>query len=132
MTPVALAGIAPAPSGAIAPGTVPTGGGALAVLGTIVVTALFYAATLHLAAVFFLGDVPLRKALAVGAAVAVASLVAGRWGPAVSLPATLAADAAAVLLVYDRGARAAAALVALHFAFATILGVALVNLLGVL
>ncbi len=35
-----------------------TGGGILAVLVTVLVTWLFYAVTLHLAATFFIGDVP--------------------------------------------------------------------------
>ena len=117
----------------VAPAQVaPTGGGPIAVLATFLVATLFYAATMHLAAVFFLGDTAKRAAVAVGVAVAAASLLLQRWGAVVVLPMSLGVDAAAIWLVYDRSVGETAALTVLHFAFAVLLGLALANLVQLL
>jgi hypothetical protein len=112
--------------------TAPTGGGAIAVTATFLVAALFYATTLHLAAVFFLGDAAKRAAVAVGLTVAAVSLLLQRWGAVVVLPMSVGVDAAAIWLVYDRSLRETAVLTVLHFAFAVFLGLALRNLIQLL
>ena len=122
-----------------------TGGGPLALLVTFLVTALFYAVTLHLAATFFIGDVPSQRATyaaPVPAAVSILLQQYGRGGApvdvapsllvGVALLVTLAADLLAVSLAYRLKLRSAAPVVLLHFAFAAVLGIALGNLLGVL
>jgi len=106
------------------------GGGALAVAVTFLVAALFYAATLHLAATFFIGDVPTQPAAAVGLGLAVVALLLQRWGPLVTAGASLAGDVLAVHLAYELDWGPAVALALLHFAFATVLGLALNNIFG--
>ncbi|MFB6308509.1 MAG: hypothetical protein ABEH35_04190 [Haloarculaceae archaeon] len=119
-----------------------TGGGLLAVVVTLLVTWLFYGVTLHLAAVFFIGDVPSQRAAYAATVPAAVSLLLGQYGLAgrslvspgvdlaIALAVTLAADAAAVHSAYGLSRRATAALTLLHLAFATVLGVALTNLFG--
>lgn len=109
-----------------------TGGGPLALIVTFLVTALFYAFTLHLAATFFLGDAPSQRAVAVAPVPAIVTILLTQYGAAVVLPVTLFGDLIAISAVYRVRWQTAAVLTLLHFAFATILGVALANLLGVL
>jgi len=134
--------VADGPVPAVVTQTDVTGGGLLAVIVTFLLTWLFYAFTLHLAATFFIGDVPTQPAATAAAAPAVVSILLQQWGqttigivsPAlgvlVALVATVAADALAVNYAYDIPWRATAALVALHLAFATVLGFALNNVFG--
>jgi hypothetical protein len=119
-----------------------TGGGVLAFVVTLLLARLFYAVTLHLAATFFIGEVPSQRAAYAGAVPAVVSILLGRWGiegvgfvspslgVAVVLVATLVADAIAISSVYRISWRPTAALTLLHLAFAPVLGVALNNVFG--
>ncbi|MFT4889840.1 MAG: hypothetical protein ACI9YT_000751 [Halobacteriales archaeon] len=109
-----------------------TGGGPLAIVVTFLLTALFYAVTLHLAAVFFLGEVPSQRAVAVSPVPALVTILLTRYGAEVVVPVTLLGDLIAISVVYRVRWRTAAILTLLHFAFAAILGVALGNLLGLL
>lgn len=109
-----------------------TGGGVLAIVVTLLVAWLFYGVTLHLAATFFVGDVPTQWAMRAAIVPAVVSLVLQRWGPAVVIPVTLATDALAIHWSYRLERQSVVALTLLHFAFATVLGLALGDLLGVL
>ena len=109
-----------------------TGGGPLALVVTFLLAALFYAVTLHLAATFFLGEEPTQRAATVAPVPAAVSLLLQQWIPAVVIPVTLLGDGLAIAYVYDLEWKPAAALTLLHFAFATVLGIALLNLLGVL
>jgi hypothetical protein len=120
----------------------PTGGGAFAVIVTFLIAALFYAVTLHLAATFFVGDVPSQRAATVGPVPALVSILLGRFGLtglgaltpgvtlAVAIAATLVADAIAISAVYRISWRPTAVLTALHFAFAAVLGIALNGIFG--
>jgi hypothetical protein len=108
-----------------------TGRGPLAMVVTFLVAALFYAVTLHLAATFFIGDVPSQRAATVAPVPALVSILLQQWGAAVVVPVTLLGDGLAIAHVYDLGWKPATALTLLHFAFATVLGLALANLLGV-
>lgn len=105
------------------------GGGPLALLVTFLLAAAFYAVTLHLAAVFFVGEVPSQLAAKVAPVPAVVSLLLQQYGAAVVIPMTLLGDLVAVSAVYRLRLRSAVTLVLLHFAFATALGLALRNLL---
>jgi hypothetical protein len=115
-----------------------TGGGPLALLVTFLVTTLFYAVTLHLAATFFIGDVPSQKAATVAPVPAAVSILLQQYGlqssllVGVAILGTLTADLLAVSFVYRLKFKSAVPLVLLHFAFAAVLGIALGNLLGVL
>ncbi|MEF8851359.1 MAG: hypothetical protein V5A44_05200 [Haloarculaceae archaeon] len=120
----------------------PTGGGVLAVVVTFLVAWVFYAVTLHLAATFFIGDVPSQRAAYAGAAPAAVSILLSRWGlegvafvspslgVAVVLLATLVADAIAISSVYRVSWKPTAALTLLHLAFAAVVGIALNNVFG--
>ena len=115
-----------------------TGGGPLALIVTFLLTWVFYAFTLHLAATFFIGDVPSQKAAYVGPVPAAVSILLQQYGLSSSLlvgvviVATLVAELLAVSAVYRLKFRSAAPLVVLHFGFAAVMGVALANVLGVL
>lgn len=119
-----------------------TGGGALALVVTLLVAWVFYAVTLHLAAVFFIGEVPSQLAAKASTAPVVVSILLQQYGlegtvlvsPGVDLVvavvATIIADAIAISYVYELSPSPTAALTLLHFAFATMLGLALNNLFG--
>ncbi|PSP38759.1 hypothetical protein BRD20_01665 [Halobacteriales archaeon SW_8_65_20] len=119
------------------------GGGLLALVVTFLLTALFYAFTLHLAATFFIGDVPSQRAAYAGPVPALVSILLGEYGQSgafgisasalvgVGLVVVLAADLLAVSVAYRLKLRSAIPVVVLHFAFAAILGLGLANLLGV-
>ena len=119
----------------------PTGGGVLAFVVTFLVAWLFYAVTLHLAATFFIGDVPSQLAAKAALAPAAVSLVLQRWGVEsgivsadlgvlVVLVLTMLADGIAISFTYRLSNRSTAPLVALHLAFAAVLGFALNNIFG--
>jgi hypothetical protein len=122
--------------------TDPTGGGVLAIVVTALVAWLFYAATLHLAATFFVGEVPSQRAATAGLAPAVVSILLGEYGRtgatlidpgvdlALSLVALLLVDGFAISYSYETGLRSTAALTLLHFGFAAVLGFALNNVFG--
>jgi hypothetical protein len=129
----------------LAPAQSITGGGPLALVVTFLLTALFYAVTLHLAATFFIGDVPSQKAATAAPVPAAVSILLQQYGVAgaafgigpsllvgLTILATLVADLIAVSAVYRLQWSSAVPLVVLHFAFAAVLGIALGNLLGVL
>jgi len=118
-----------------------TGGGVLAVVVTLLLTWLFYAVTLHLAATFFIGDVPTQLAAKAAIAPAVVSMLLQQWGVSsglvspslgvlVVLVATVIADGMGISVSYRLSTKSAAPLVALHLAFAAVLGFALNNIFG--
>jgi hypothetical protein len=117
------------------------GGGLLAVVVTLCVTWVFYAVTLHLAATFFIGEVPSQLAAKAAIVPSVVSLLLQRYGvesgivsPSlgvlVVLVITLVADGIAISAVYRLSGRSTAPLVVLHLAFAAVLGFALNNIFG--
>jgi hypothetical protein len=106
------------------------GSGLLALVVTFFVVSVFYAVTLHLAAVFFVGDVASQRAAYVSPVPTITSLLLQQWGPAVVVPVTILGDLVAISYVYRLRLSSAAVLTALHFAFATILGLALNNIFG--
>jgi hypothetical protein len=118
-----------------------TGGGLLAIVVTLLVTWLFYAATLHLAATFFIGDVPSQLAAKAAIVPAIVSLLLQQYGlqsgivsPSlgvlVVVVVTLLADGIAISAVYRLSTRSTVPLVALHLGFAGVLGIALFNIFG--
>jgi hypothetical protein len=122
-----------------------TGGGLLALVVTFLLTTLFYAVTLHLAATFFIGDVPSQRAVYAAVPPAIVSILLQQYGQTdagtgldpsllvgLVVVATLLADLIAVSFVYRLKFRSAAPLVLIHFGIAAILGVAIGNILGVL
>lgn len=108
-----------------------TGGGPLALVVTFLLAVVFYAVTLHLAATFFLGEVPTQLAARAAVVPALASFALQQWGPAVTLLATLFGDFLAVTWSYDLGWRAGLALSLLHVAFSVALFIPLNNIFGI-
>jgi hypothetical protein len=105
-----------------------------AVVGTFLLAAAFYAATLHVAARWVLGATPLRQALLVGPVPAAAAVGLGLSDlPTVAVFAAAAvADAVAIVGVYRRSARETALLTAAHVVVAVALAVPLLNLYALL
>ena len=121
-----------------------TGGGILALVVTFLVASIFYAVTLHLAATFFIGDVPSQKAATVAPILAAISILLGQYGlqsigfvsrelgVLIVVVLTIVADILAIGRVYDLSRGPATVLTLLHFAFAAVLGFALNNIFGFL
>ena len=122
-----------------------TGGGLVALVVTLLVTVLFYAVTLHLAATLFLGEVPSQRAVYTAIPPAVVSILLQQYGRTdgavpvdpllqvgVVIAATLLADLLAISFVYRLKLRTAVPVLLLHFAIAALLGSALGNLLGLI
>jgi hypothetical protein len=118
-----------------------TGGGVLAVVITLLVTWLFYAVTLHLAATFFIGDTPTQLAAKAAIVPAIVSMLLQQWGVTsglvsadlgvlVAVVVTLVADGVGISLSYRLSTRSTVPFVVLHLAFATVLGFALNNIFG--
>jgi len=111
------------------------GGGVLAIVVTLLLTWVFYAVTLHLAATFFIGEVPSQRAASAALGPAIVSLLLQSYGGSgllvlVTIVVTLATDLLAISYVYRLKWSSAAPLVVLHFAFAGVLGLALNNIFG--
>ena len=107
-----------------------TGGGLVAIVVTLVLAWVLYAVSLHLAATFFVGDVPTQPAAAAALAPAVVSLLLVQFPVPVVLAVTLVADAVAIWYAYELKVVPTVALTLLHLAFATILAIALNNVFG--
>jgi len=107
-----------------------TGGGILALFVTILLATIFYAITLHLAAVFFVGDVPTQRAVMAAPVPAVTSLLLQQWGPAIVIPVTLLGDLVAIRFSYKLPVTSSVVLTLLHFAFSVALIIPLNNIFG--
>jgi hypothetical protein len=116
-----------------------TGGGVLAIVVTFLVAWLFYAVALHLAATFFLGEVPSQRAAAAALAPALFSMLLQLGqvgGGSIPIAAFILVSFAAALyanhLVYRLRWVTATMLTLLYFAFAAALGLALYNIISFL
>ncbi|MFD1513193.1 DUF7473 family protein [Halomarina rubra] len=112
-----------------------TGGGVLAIVVTFLLAWLFYAVALHLAATFFLGDVPTQRAATAAFAPALFAMLLqlGQVGGAdipivVFIVVSFLVALFANHLVYRLRWTSAAMLTLLYFAFAFALGLALFNI----
>ncbi|MFB6135141.1 MAG: hypothetical protein ABEJ04_00090 [Halobacteriaceae archaeon] len=110
----------------------PSSGGPLAFLGTFLLAWALFAFTAQVAATYLLGDVPWRRAVAVGVVPAVVNVALVRYSPAVIAAVALGGDFLAVHLVYRLRYRTAAAVTLLHAAMAVAFAVALSYLAALL
>lgn len=110
----------------------PSTGGPLAFIGTFLVLAALYGITLHVAARYVLGDVPIKRAFAVGVVLAVASLLLQRYGPAIAIVTTLALDAFAISAIYRLSWRSTTLVAVVHYTVTVIAGITLVNALALI
>jgi hypothetical protein len=106
----------------------PIGGGPIAFVVTLALATAFYAVTLHLAAVFFIGDVATQRAVIAAPVPAITSILLQQWGPEVVIPVTLLGDFLAIRYSYKLPVTSSVALTALHFAFSVALIIPLNNL----
>ena len=107
-------------------------GGIVPVVGTFVVTYLFYAATAHIAARYVLGSVPVSRALLVGVVPAVVSFLLQQYGPAISILVAAGADLVAIQAIYRLQYRTAGIVALVHYTVAAILGITIFNLVRLL
>ena len=122
--------VAPTPTQAqvTAEGIDPAGGGLLAYLGTFLLATAFYGITLHIAARYVLGDVPVKRAFTVAPLLAIVSLLLQQWGPLVVVPFTLAVAYTAIFVVYEQGHKLTLLISVIYYTVAVILGVLIANL----
>lgn len=100
-----------------------TGVTPLALLGTLLLFALFLSVTAHLAARNVLGDVDPSVAVVVGPLPAAIAVVGVRVGvsPAVLLPLALLVDGLGIRWAYDQDSRQAAYITLIHFVISVLL-----------
>ena len=110
----------------------PAARGPIAFFGTFLVAAVFYSATLHVAARYVLGDVPIKRALVVGVVLARASMLLQRYQPAIVIVATLGLDAFAISAVYRLSWKSTAFVAVIHYTVAVIAGITIFNLVALL
>ena len=104
------------------------------VAGTFALFALFFSVTAHLAARNVLGDVEMRRAIAVGPGIPAVSFVfvALGWPAVVAVPLALAVDFGLFRLLYRRPIRVTAYLTLIHVVVSIILGVIVFGLLALI
>jgi hypothetical protein len=108
----------------------PVQGGPLAFLGTVLVGWLFFSFTAQIAARYLLGDVPWKRALAVGAVPAVTTVALGRYGVVLIAAVSLAVDAAAIHAVYRVRYRTAGLVAVGHYVASVLLAALVAYLLA--
>jgi len=109
-------------------------GSVTALLGTLLIAAVFYGLTAHVAARYVLGDVEFEQALLVGIVPATILVLGVRLlgdgvGLYVSLLLALVGDFVAIDRIYDPGRKWAAAVTVVHYAVSFLLGVSFASLL---
>lgn len=109
-----------------------TGGGLFAYVVTFLLAWVFYAVTLHLAALYVIGDTPHQRAALAGAVPALVSLLIQPYGPLIAVLLSFCSDVAAIHYVYRLRKRGTALLTIAHYTIAVILGVALFNIITLL
>ena len=102
----------------------------LALVGTFLLGWAFFAFTVQIAASYVLEDPPWRRAVVVGLVPAAASTALIRFDPIVIVAVGLAADAAAIHLIYEVRYRTTAVMVAIHYAATLALVLLVANLLA--
>jgi hypothetical protein len=110
----------------------PAAGPPLAILGTVLLAALFYGVTAHLAARYVLGSVPPVPAAGVGVVLAGTALLLRSFGPAPVIVVSLAMDVIAIKRFYALDWRPTAVVTLAHYALSAILGITLFNLVRLL
>jgi hypothetical protein len=99
----------------------PTAGSPVALLGTLVLTALFFGVTAHIAARYVLGDVPPGRALIVGVVPAVSVTALIRFPPWIIILVAVVGDFLVVRAAYRLRHRTTALIVVVHFTVSMLL-----------
>ncbi|MFC6731379.1 MULTISPECIES: hypothetical protein [unclassified Haladaptatus] len=111
---------------------VPAEGGPLAVAGTFVLGALFYALTAHIAARYVLGDVPPTRALMVGPVPALVTILLQQYPVAVMLLMGFIADFLAIRFIYRVRLKTGGLIAVVHYTVTVLLALVLANLVALL
>ena len=106
--------------------------GLVAIVGTFLLTVVFYSITAHIAARYVLGSVPIRLAFAVGLVPALISFLLQQYGGVVVIVLAAAADFVAIQAVYRLKYRTAGLIAVVHYTVAALLGLAIFNLVRLL
>ena len=104
------------------------GGGPLALLITFVVATLFSAVTLHLAALWVLGDEPHQNAVKAAPAPVLVAMLFSRYHPAIVATLAVTAAVPAVRFVYGLTTRGAVLLSVFYLVITTIFAFAFGNI----
>ena len=106
--------------------------GLIAIVGTFLMTLVFYSITAHVAARYVLGDVPIKLAFVVGLVPALISFLLQQYGGVVVILFAAAADLVAIQAVYRLKYRTAGMVAVVHYTVAVLLGLAIFNLVRLL
>lgn len=106
----------------------PVAGGPLAFIGTFLISWAMFTYAAQVAASFFLGDVPWRRAVVVGLVPAIVNVALVRYETLLILFVGLVADFVAIRLVYRLRYRTTAAVTVMHVAVSVIFAVVLAYL----
>jgi uncharacterized membrane protein YfbV (UPF0208 family) len=98
----------------------PVGGGPLALLGTVLVLTALSAVTLHLAALWVLGDEPHQSAVKAAPVPVVIAMLFSRYRPAIVLPLVFVGVVATVRYVYGLTTRGAVLVAVFYLSFTII------------
>lgn len=104
------------------------GGGPLALVVTFLITVIFYAVTLHIAALWVLGDAPHQRAVTVAPVPSAIAILFAPYGALVVVPLSYLGALIAIRQIYRLKTWGALVLTTFHYAIAAILGIALTNL----
>jgi hypothetical protein len=100
----------------------------VALVGTFLLAALFYAVTAHIAARYVLGDVPIPRAFAVGVVPAIISFALQAYGPGVVILVSATADFFAIRGVYRLKYKTAVLVTLAHYTVSALVGITVFNL----
>lgn len=112
--------------------TQPTPGTLTQFAGTLLAGWLLFTFTAHVAATYVLGDVPWKRAFAVGIVPAIVTVALIRYSPLLIVAVGLLADFAAVHVVYRVKYRTAGLVVVMHYVVSLALVLLAANLLALL
>jgi len=104
------------------------GGGPFALLFTFLVSTAVSAVTLHLAALWVLGDEPHQRALKAAPLPVVLAMLFSQYSPAITLSLAFIGAVSAVRYVYGLTTRGAALVSVFYFAISTIFAFSFANL----
>ncbi|WP_137284331.1 DUF7473 family protein [Halorussus salinisoli] len=104
----------------------------VALVGTFLLTVLFYGVTAHIAARYVLGDVPIVRAFAVGVVPAIISFALQAYGPAIVILVSASADFFTIRAVYRLKYKTAGVVTLAHYTVSALLGITIFNLVRLL
>ena len=99
----------------------------VAIVGTFLLTVVFYAITAHIAARYVLGDVPIKFAFVVGTVLALVSFLLQQYGGVVVIVVAATVDFVLIQALYRLRYRTAGMVAVAHYTVAVIAGLVVFN-----